>query len=124
MIVCKMYVDHINGEKCIVTELARRGIPSGVTNVNYCDTLQNAVNFKMIVAAGGWVTFQFASEAAAETKDLYISINGGSVLYTKTQLDTAVGKTIAEAVALGTPITLESDTGPTLSQTLTIAAQR
>ena len=38
MIVCKMYVDHINGEKCIVTELARRDIPSGITNVNYCDT--------------------------------------------------------------------------------------
>ena len=33
-----MYVDHINGEKCIITELARRGIPSGVTNINYCDT--------------------------------------------------------------------------------------
>ena len=33
MIVCKMYIDNINGEDCIVTELAKRNIPQGITNI-------------------------------------------------------------------------------------------
>ena len=99
------------------------GTSSGQFGAVFGNTLQNAVNFKMIVAAEGGVTFQFASEAAAATKDVYVAINGGTVLYTKAQLDTAVGKTVAEAALLEPAITLTSDAGSTLNQTLTIANQ-
>ena len=38
MIVCKIYVDVIDGEECIVTELAKKNIPEHVTNLGDIST--------------------------------------------------------------------------------------
>ena len=43
MLVCKMYMDNINGEDCIITELAKRNIPQGITNIEEGNDERSAV---------------------------------------------------------------------------------
>ena len=51
MIVCKIYVDVIDGEDCIITELAKRNIPQKwgeITNIRGNDDTDNDDNFRAV----------------------------------------------------------------------------
>ena len=66
-------------------------------------TLGNRVSITATFNAGG-TTATFSNSGT-----VYFAISGGNTLYTKAQLDTALGKTPAQAAELGSPITLDDD---------------